>query len=66
MRVASLHIHPVKGMRAVDATRAQIGPRGPAGDRRWLVVDRTACSSTQRSHPVLATLTASLDGDALC
>ncbi len=58
MRVASLHIHPVKGMRALDVARAQVEPRGLAGDRRWLVVDAGDAFLTQRSHPHLATMTA--------
>jgi len=65
MRVASLHIHPVKGMRAVDVTRARVEVRGLAGDRRWLVVDEAGVFLTQRSHAKLATVNAALDGDAL-
>lgn len=64
-KVASLHIHPVKGMRAVDVTRAQVKPRGFAGDRRWLVVDPAGVFLTQRSHPKLATINAALDGETL-
>lgn len=60
MRVASLHIHPVKGMRAVDVARAQVEARGLAGDRRWLVVDANGVFLSQRSHAHLATMTARL------
>ncbi len=60
MRVASLHLHPVKGMRAIDVARAAVEPRGLADDRRWLVVDAAGDFLTQRSHPHLATMTASL------
>ncbi len=65
MRVASLHIHPVKGMRAVDVTRARVEPRGLAGDRRWLVVDEAGVFLTQRTHPRLATINAAIEDDAL-
>lgn len=65
MRVASLHIHPVKGMRAVDVTRARVEARGLAGDRRWLVVDEAGVFLTQRSHPKLAIIDAVLDGESL-
>jgi uncharacterized protein YcbX len=58
MRVASLHIYPVKGMRAVDRERARVEERGFEHDRRWMVVDATGTFITQRSHPKLATITA--------
>lgn len=58
MRVASLHIHPVKGMRALDVAAARIEARGLADDRRWLAVDADGVFLTQRSHPQMATMTA--------
>jgi uncharacterized protein YcbX len=58
MRVASLHIHPVKGMRALDVDRARVEARGLENDRRWLAVDATGVFLTQRSHPQMATMTA--------
>ncbi len=57
MRIASLHIHPVKGMRAVDMTSAIVENRGFQHDRRWLVVDANGVFLTQRSHPQMATMT---------
>lgn len=58
MRVASLHIHPVKGMRAINLERARVEMRGLENDRRWLVIDQNGVFLTQRSHPHLATITA--------
>ncbi len=58
MRIASLHIYPIKGTRAVDVDRAQLEAQGLEGDRRWVVVDATAKFITQRSHPRLATISA--------
>jgi hypothetical protein len=60
MRVASLHVYPVKGMRAVDVTRASVEQRGLEGDRRWVVVDADGRFITQRSHAGLATIEATL------
>lgn len=60
MKIASLHVHPVKGMRAVDIKRAVIETRGLAGDRRWMVVDAGGGFLTQRTHPHMATMTALL------
>jgi len=52
--LASLHIYPVKGCRAVDLDRAVVEPWGLAGDRRWLIVDADCQFITQRKHPALA------------
>lgn len=65
MRVQSLHIHPVKSLRAVDVDRAQVVTRGFVGDRRWMVVNEEGMFLTQRSHPQLATLTAKLTAQGI-
>lgn len=65
MKVASLHIYPIKGVRAVDVQRAQVEPRGLGGDRRWVVVDAAGRFITQRSHPKLATIEATPVGSGL-
>jgi uncharacterized protein len=52
--LASLHIYPVKGCRAVDLDRAAVEPWGLAGDRRWLIVDADCQFMSQRKHPALA------------
>ena len=49
--LASLHIYPVKGCRAVDLDQAAVEPWGLAGDRRWLIVDPDCQFMTQRKHP---------------
>ena len=58
MRIASLHVYPVKGMRANDVETAVVEPRGFRHDRRWLAVDPEGTFLTQRSHPALATIDA--------
>jgi uncharacterized protein len=58
MRVHSLHIYPIKGVRAVDVARASVEHRGLEGDRRWLIIDANGRFITQRSHPRLATISA--------
>jgi uncharacterized protein YcbX len=52
--LASLHVYPVKGCRAVDLDRAAVEPWGLAGDRRWLIVDADCQFISQRKHPALA------------
>jgi uncharacterized protein len=54
--LASLHIYPLKGGRAVDLDHAVVEPWGLAGDRRWLLVDADCQFMSQRKHPALARL----------
>jgi uncharacterized protein YcbX len=54
--LASVHIYPLKGCRAVDLDQAVVEPWGLAGDRRWLLVDPEGQFLTQREHPALARL----------
>jgi uncharacterized protein YcbX len=57
MRVASLHIYPVKGCHRVDTESADVEPWGLAGDRRWLIVDaRSGVAIMQRDHPGLTAI----------
>lgn len=58
MRVASLHLYPVKSGRAVDVAQASLLPAGLAGDRRWMIVDDAGRFLTQREEPRLALLEA--------
>jgi hypothetical protein len=53
-RVVALHIYPVKSCRGVALPVAQVGPRGLAGDREWMIVDAHGRFLTQRTHPQLA------------
>src|SRR5579863_6623906 len=57
--LASVHIYPLKGCRAVDLDEATVEPWGLAGDRRWLVVDADGRFIGQREHPKLARLVVS-------
>lgn len=65
MRVASLHIYPVKGCRAIDLTEAAVERRGLAHDRRWMIVDETGKFITQREQPKLATIMAGVKDGVL-
>ncbi len=58
MRVHSLHIYPVKGVRGVSCDHAEVRPRGFAGDRRWLITDEGDQFLSQRTCPDLARLEA--------
>jgi uncharacterized protein len=52
--LASVHIYPLKGCRAIDLGEAVVEPWGLAGDRRWMLVDSDHRFVTQREHPALA------------
>jgi uncharacterized protein len=58
LRVASLHLYPIKGVRAVNVAEASVEPAGFADDRRWMIVDADGRFLSQREVPKLATLVA--------
>ena len=65
MKVESLHIYPVKGLRGTDLQESALEARGLTHDRRWMLVDATGKFITQREQPKLATLSAEITGDGL-
>jgi hypothetical protein len=56
VRIASLHTYPVKGCHRLDHDEVGVDACGPAGDRRWMIVDAHGVGVTQRRHPALATV----------
>lgn len=54
--LASVHIYPLKGGRAIDLSESLVEPWGLAGDRRWLVVDADYRFFSQREHASMARL----------
>jgi uncharacterized protein YcbX len=58
VRVAGLHIYPVKSTRGRDVLSAQVEPWGLAGDRRFMVVDSDNRHVTAREEPRLLTVSA--------
>lgn len=65
LRVASLHLYPIKSAAGHEVRELPFDERGPAGDRRLMLVTTQGRFITQRTHPRLALLRARLDGDAL-
>jgi len=61
VRIASLHVYPVKGCRGIELSSATAGVTGlateGAGDREWMVVDSDGKFLTQRELPRLALVT---------
>jgi uncharacterized protein YcbX len=54
IRLASIHIYPMKAARAVDLDESRVEPWGLAGDRRWLLVDEDGRFISQREESSLA------------
>uniref|UniRef100_UPI0034277A1B MOSC domain-containing protein n=1 Tax=unclassified Streptomyces TaxID=2593676 RepID=UPI0034277A1B len=54
----SIHVHPVKALRAQQLSEAVVEPWGLSGDRRWALIDETGKVVTQREQPRLALVTA--------
>ncbi len=65
MRVASLHVYPVKGARAIDLDRAEVLAAGIRHDRRFMVLDADGVFVTQRKHPRMALVGVAIEGDRL-
>lgn len=62
--IAGLFSYPVKSCRAIAHNDAELGIRGIAGDRSWMIVDARSTPArfvTQRECPELATITARFD-----
>lgn len=54
MQVLSQFVYPVKSLRGIALPEMALDEFGPAGDRRWMIVDAEGQFVTQRSHPRLA------------
>jgi uncharacterized protein len=65
VRLASVHIYPMKAARAVDLNESVVEPWGLAGDRRWLLVDEDGRFVSQREEPSLARVVVSYGPDAI-
>jgi hypothetical protein len=63
VRVASLHVYPVKSTRGVDLTSALVEPWGLGGDRRWMLVDDGGRLVTAREEPRLLGVGARVIGE---
>lgn len=64
-RVESLAFYPIKGCRRIACQTAELLPSGLPHDREWMLVDEKSMFITQRTDPVLATVSPALAGSAL-
>lgn len=65
MRLAEVHVYPLKGARGITLPRAEVLRSGLRHDRRFLLLDGKGVFLTQRAHPTLALVTTAFDGDNL-
>lgn len=65
MHVGALAIYPLKSGRQVPLTSMLLDRFGPAGDRRWMLVDTDGRFITQRTHPRMCLISASLISSSL-
>lgn len=63
--VSGLYVYPVKSCRGIRVERVQVGERGFAGDRRWMIVDDAGKFITQRQVAELCLVDTALDDDAI-
>ncbi len=61
MRVAWLHVAPVKGLRIEERERVELGPSGVEDDRRFCVVDETGRLLNGKRLASLTTIAARFD-----
>ncbi|MFH0518077.1 MOSC domain-containing protein [Streptomyces sp. M41] len=59
-QLRSIHLHPVKACRGTAPREAVVEPWGLRGDRRWALIDDGGKVVTQRRHPRLALIAATL------
>jgi uncharacterized protein YcbX len=58
VRVASVHVYPVKSGRGVDVAGAPVERSGLRHDRRWMVIGADGVKLTARSRPALLGMSA--------
>ncbi len=59
--LSELHIYPVKSCKGMSLRSVKVGPKGPAMDRRWMVVDKDGRFLSQRVLPKMAIIHAYFD-----
>ncbi|MBZ0329325.1 MOSC N-terminal beta barrel domain-containing protein [Halomonas sp. ANAO-440] len=65
MKISGIHLYPVKSLSGITLERAELGERGIAHDRNWMVVDDVGRFVTQRQMPAMARIAVRLESDRL-
>ncbi|EIM74347.1 MOSC domain-containing protein [Nitritalea halalkaliphila LW7] len=64
-KLTGIYLYPIKSLGGISVPEASLTMKGLAHDRRWMLVDANGIFVTQRTHPQLALLQASLHLDHL-
>jgi uncharacterized protein YcbX len=62
-RVSRLFVYPIKSCRGIEVERVELGPRGFAADRRFMLVDANGHFLSQRRHPQMALIATAFTAD---
>ncbi|HUJ39157.1 MAG TPA: MOSC N-terminal beta barrel domain-containing protein [Candidatus Acidoferrales bacterium] len=54
MHISELYIYPLKSARGIPLREMPLADRGPAGDRRWMLIDERGVMLSQRDLPRMA------------
>lgn len=65
LTISQLWIYPIKSCQGISLPEATLLPSGLQHDRCMMIIDEKGQFVTQRSHPVLATISVALMGNAL-
>lgn len=65
MKLASIHVYPVKGARGIALAASDVLRSGLRHDRRFMLVDANGAFMTQRRHPKLALVDVALGDEAI-
>ena len=63
--LSELYRYPLKSAAGTSVNSVNIDAFGVAGDRRYMVVDPAGCFMTQRRHPKMALIGATLDAEGV-
>ncbi len=65
LELTRLFIYPIKSVRGIEVTQAQVLERGLEHDRRFMLVDQGGNLATARRHPKMLTVSTALTHDTL-
>ncbi|MEP7076903.1 MAG: MOSC domain-containing protein [Acidobacteriota bacterium] len=63
MKISEINIYPVKSLKGIGLTEAQVEKRGLRHDRRWMLTDKADVFFTQREFPRMATIEVTVGDD---
>ena len=65
MHLSGLFVYPIKSAGGIPLKASEVDGRGLRHDRRWMLVDETGCSMSQRRFPRMALIRVRIEPDGL-